>query len=151
MMGPTHLFFAVSLAHVLKFPLLPAAIGGIIADLDYVLEFGFPLVHRGVVHTPLILVVSVVLIYLATKRTDVSLSFGIGFLSHLFLDLINPMGILILYPLANYYSLNLVHYDNVAANLGMIVWSCLMILMVRSEYFKDKIHKIFNVRWTNHE
>lgn len=151
MMGPTHLFFAVSLAYVLRFPLLPAAIGGIIADLDYVLEFGFPLVHRGVVHTPLILVVSVVLIYLATKRADVSLSFGVGFLSHLFLDLINPMGILILYPLANFYSLNLVHYDSIAANLGMIIWSCLMILMVRSEYFKDRVHKIFNVRWTNHE
>ncbi len=151
MMGPTHLFFAISLAHVLRFPLLPAAIGGIIADLDYVLDFGFPFVHRGFIHTPLILGVSVVILYLATKRTDVSLSFGLGFLSHLFLDMINPMGILILYPLTNYYSLNLVHYDNIAANLGIIIWSCLMVLLIKSEYFKDRIHKIFNVRLTNHE
>jgi len=146
MLGVTHFFFALSLACVLRFPLLPAVIGGIIADLDYVLDYGFPFMHRGVVHTPLILVVSVVLLYLATKRTDVSLSFGVGFLSHLFLDIINPTGILLFYPLANFYSLNLVHYSNVFANIGMIVWSCLFILMLKSKYFQDKIYNIFNVR-----
>lgn len=151
MLGVTHLFFALSLAYVFRFPLIPALVGGIIADIDYVLDYGFPFIHRGVIHTPLILLVSVVLIYLATKRTDVSLSFGIGFLSHLFLDIITPTGIPLLYPLANFYSLNLVHYNNTLANIGMIVWSCIFILMLRSKYFQEKVYTIFNVKWRNYE
>lgn len=150
MLGPTHLFFALSLAYVLRFPLLPAIIGGIIADLDYVLDFGFPFMHRGIIHTPLILAVSVIVLYLATNRADVSLSFGVGFLSHFFLDIINPTGILMLYPLATFYSLNLAHYNNIAANLGIIIWSCFMILMLKSKYFQERIQNIFNVELSNH-
>jgi membrane-bound metal-dependent hydrolase YbcI (DUF457 family) len=146
MIGPTHFFFALSLAYVLRFPLLPAAIGGIIVDLDYFLDYGFPFMHRGIIHTPVILAVSVILIYLATKRTDVSLSFGLGFLSHLFLDVINPTGILLLYPVATFYSLNLAYYDSILANLGIIAWSCLFILMLGSGYFRERLCSIFGVR-----
>lgn len=151
MLGPTHLFFAVSLAYILRFPLLPAAIGGIIADLDYVLDFGFPFVHRGFIHTPLILAVSVAILYLATKRTDISLSFGLGFMSHLFLDILNPTGILILYPIATFYTLDLAHYDNIAANLGIIIWSSMLILIMESKYFKERVHSILGVQWRNYE
>lgn len=120
MLSPTHLFFAWALASVLKLPRIPAIIGGVIVDIDMVLMYGFPWVHRGIIHTPLIMIVSMLLVYIFTKNHLHALSFGVGYFSHLFLDTINPTGIMWLYPYPMYFSMNLAEYNNILANLGII-------------------------------
>jgi membrane-bound metal-dependent hydrolase YbcI (DUF457 family) len=124
MLSPTHLIFALSLAYLTRFPRIPAAIGGVIPDLDYVMDYDFPFFHRGFVHTLAFTALGMIAIYLISRRTGITLGFGVGFLSHLFLDSITPTGIVWLYPLSSYFfSLNLAYYDNPVANLGIIALS----------------------------
>jgi inner membrane protein len=145
MLAPTHFMFALAIAYLLRLPKLPAAIGGIIPDLDVLLQWDFPLMHRGIVHTPLMLAISIVILYLVTDRTT-TFAFGAGFLAHLLTDLVTPAGILLLYPLPVFFSLNLVPYNNLAANLGIILWSLGAILLYRSGGFHDWVQRVFSVR-----
>ena len=120
MLSPAHLFFALALAYLANFPRLPAAIGGVLPDLDYVMDYGFPLSHRGFVHTLAFMSLCMVLLYLLSKKKSLALGFGTGFLSHIFLDSLNPTGIAWLYPLSpTMFSLNLAYYNNPVANLGI--------------------------------
>jgi inner membrane protein len=144
MLAPTHFFFALALAYLLRMPRLPMAIGGIAPDLDVLLQESFPLVHRGIVHTPFFLAVSVVLLFLISENW-LAYSFGAGFLAHLLLDVITPVGIPLLYPLQTYFSLSLVTYNNVIANLGIIGFSLLTILIYRSSGFQDWIQRVFSI------
>ena len=121
MLSPTHLIFALSLAYLTRFPRIPAAIGGVIPDLDYIMDYDFPFSHRGLVHTLAFMALSMILVYLISRRTGITLGFGVGFLSHLFLDSLNPTGIAWLYPTtATFFSLNLAYFNNPVANLGII-------------------------------
>jgi inner membrane protein len=144
MLAPTHLFFALTLAYILRLPRIPAAIGGVIPDLDLLLQFGFPLTHRGIVHTPFFLAVCIVFLYLLVDSST-TFAFGAGFLSHLLLDIINPSGILLFYPLPVYYTLNLAPYNNIVANLGIIILSLVAILLYRSEGFQGWARRAFGV------
>jgi inner membrane protein len=144
MLAPTHLMVALAIAYILRLPKLPAAIGGVIPDLDVLLQGDFPLIHRGIVHTPLVMILCMVIIYLAVDRTA-SLSFGAGFMSHLLTDLATPAGILLLYPLPQFFTLNLAAYNNAAANLGIILWSGFAILLYRSSRFRDWVRRTFGV------
>lgn len=144
MIGPTHLFFALALAYILRLPRIPMAIGGIIPDIDILLSYGFPLVHRGIVHTPFFLAVCVVFLYLIME-SPVTFAFGAGFLSHLLLDIITPSGIPLLYPLPVYYTLNLASYSNIPANLGIIACSALAILLYRSDGFQAWVQRVFRI------
>jgi inner membrane protein len=144
MLGPTHLLFALAIAYLLRLPKIPAAIGGVIPDLDIILQGDFPLMHRGIVHTPLILAISMVLLYLAIEGPAV-FAYGTGFLSHLLLDVITPFGILLLYPLPVYFSLNLAVYNNVFANLGIIALSLGAILLYRSKGFQDWVKRVWKI------
>ncbi len=144
MLGPTHLMFALALAYIFKLPRVPAAIGGLIPDLDIVLQYGFPFMHRGIVHTPFFLVVCVVFLYLIVE-SPVTFAFGTGFLSHLLMDIITPSGIPMLYPLPVYYTLNLAAYNNIFANLGIIAFSLAAIMLYRSERFQDWVRRAFGI------
>lgn len=144
MLAPTHFFFALALAYIFRLPRIPAAIGGIIPDLDILLNYGFPLMHRGIVHTPFFLAVCVVFLYLVTEGST-TFAFGAGFLSHLLLDIITPSGIVLLYPLSLFYTLNLAAYNNIFANLGIITLSLAAILLYRSDGFQGWVHRAFGV------
>ncbi len=144
MLGPTHLLFALALAYILRLPRIPMAIGGIIPDLDLLLQYGFPFVHRGIIHTPFFLTVCVVFLYLVVDNST-TFAFGAGFLSHLLLDIITPSGIPLLYPLPVYYTLNLAVYNNIFANMGIIAFSLAAILLYRSEGFQGWAHRAFSV------
>ena len=121
MLSATHMLFALSLAYISRFPRVPAMIGGVIPDLDYVMDYGFPFSHRGLVHTLAFMSLSMIAVYLLSRKTGLTLGFGLGFLSHLFLDSMNPTGIAWLYPLTPaFFSLDLAYYNDPAANLGII-------------------------------
>jgi inner membrane protein len=144
MLAPTHLLFALTFAYLLRLPKIPASIAGVIPDLDVLLQGDFPLMHRGLVHSPFFLLIIVVFLYLVTDRPT-TFAAGAGFLSHLLLDLMTPAGVLLLYPLGIYFTLNLAPYNNVAANLGIMGWSLGAILLYRSERFQDWTRRVFRI------
>ncbi|HJW96860.1 MAG TPA: metal-dependent hydrolase [archaeon] len=132
MLFQTHLIFALALGYVLKFPIKTTAFAAVVADADtifYETGLGFPFIHRGLLHTPIILGIALIAIYLATKRPEICAAFGAGFLSHLFLDTLNPTGIMWLYPLPTFFTFNLATYSNAIANYGIIAWSAAFILI----------------------
>jgi inner membrane protein len=139
MMFPTHLILGFALGAALRLQLIIATIAGVIADADvifYLASPGFPFIHRGIFHTPIVLSVILIGLYLATKRKDVTLAFGAGFLGHLFLDTLNPTGIMWLYPLPVFLSLNLAHYSNILANAAIILLSAGLVLVARKEWIQ---------------
>jgi membrane-bound metal-dependent hydrolase YbcI (DUF457 family) len=140
MLFQTHFFFALALAYILKLPAAVTAIAGVLPDIDTVftaMGTGFPFIHRGFFHTPIILGIMLIGIYLLTKRADICAGFGVGFLSHLFIDTFNPTGIMWLYPFTTtFFSLNLATYSNVIANYGIIAWSLAFILLLNPNLIK---------------
>ena len=144
MLSPTHFLFAVAIAYLLRLPRLPAGLGGIMVDLDILLQGDFPLMHRGLVHTPLFAAIAVVVLYLVVDKPN-AFGFGAGMLAHLFTDLITPVGISLLFPLPYSFSLNLVTYNSVVGNLGIMAWSGLVILLYKSETFQDWVQRVFRI------
>ena len=143
MLALTHFFFALALAYILKFPVKTTAFAGVLADIDTVFiasGSAFPFVHRGFMHTPIILGIILIGIYLATKRTDLCAGFGAGFLSHLLLDTLNPTGIMWIYPVSTaFFTLNLATYSNAIANWGIVIWS-LAFILIFNPHFITKIN-----------
>lgn len=137
MLAQTHFFFALALGYVLKLPIKTTAFAGIVADADVIftsMGTGFPFMHRGILHTPIILGIILIAIYFATRRPEICAAFGAGFLSHLFIDTFNPTGIMWLYPLPTFFTLDLATYSNAIANWGIIAWSAAFILIFNPHF-----------------
>jgi membrane-bound metal-dependent hydrolase YbcI (DUF457 family) len=137
MLAQTHFFFALALGYVLKLPAKVIAIAGVLPDADVIftqMGTGFPFIHRGFLHTPIILGIILIGIYLVTKNPAICAGFGAGFLSHLFIDTFNPTGIMWLYPLPTFFTLDLATYSNVIANYGIIAWSVAFILVFNPHF-----------------
>lgn len=145
MLAPTHMFFAVALAYILKLPRIPALIGGLLLDLDVILiltGLGFPFIHRGIVHTSIFVIVVSVIIYSVFKKRNYSYSFALGGFSHILLDIITG-GVLLLYPLGILFVYNLVSYDNLFANVGICLLSTAVFLLY---YFRPDFAETKNQR-----
>ena len=136
MLGPTHFFFALAIAYILRFPPMVTAISGVLPDIDVALDYGYPLIHRGIVHTPLFVAVASLALFAITRKKEYTYGFAAGFLSHLFIDTANPSGILWLYPLGSYFSFGLSTYSNIIANVGIIVVSLAFIVMFHPTLLK---------------
>jgi len=126
MIDLAHAIFAFALVFILRLPVIMGIIGALLPDLDITFDFIFPFVHRGVLHTPVALLVFSVLFYLITKNKGSTISFSLGYLTHLFLDTFTPAGIMWFYPYAKFYSLNLVYATALVPNLMIILFSVFM-------------------------
>lgn len=134
MLIPTHMFFAVALAYILKLPRIPALIGGFLLDLDvifYLTGLGFPFIHRGITHTAIFIITVSAIIYLVSRKRDHSCSFALGAFSHLSLDMITG-GVMLLYPLGIFFEYSLVSYNNIFANVGICLLSAVVFLLYYS-------------------
>ncbi len=145
MMAPTHFMFALALAYVLRLPRIPTAIAGIIPDLDFVLNYGFPFMHRGIIHTPVIMLACMAGIFIFTRNKPLTAAFGVGFLGHLLTDIITPTGVMFFYPWPYFMSFNLAYYDSVFANLGIITLSLSTILVYNSKWFRSQVSTRFDI------
>lgn len=90
------------------------AIGGIIPNLDlafYVWPHHFPLVHRGIMHTPFFAGILAICIALWSVRA--SLGILIGYLAELGVDVFEShIGVMLTYPLnTTHYALPIPHMD----------------------------------------
>ncbi len=121
MIAITHVLFGLAIAYVLRLPVAWAMIGAVLPDIDILIDASFPFVHRGIVHTPVAAGTAALVLGLATGDRDPAAALGTGYLSHLFLDTFTYSGIMWLYPVATHLSLELVGYDDVAVNLGIMV------------------------------
>lgn len=124
----THMLFGLALAYLLDFPVVYGMVGAVFPDIDILFQYGFPFTHRGVVHTPAAVLFVMVVLALVTNRRSVAYGFGIGYLSHLFLDTFTYTGIRWLYPVTTQYSLELIAYDSMVANIGITVLSVAVML-----------------------
>lgn len=102
----THAIVGYALVRFLTpIPPIVGLLGGITPDID--LYFGriweFPLVHRGLVHTPFFLLVLLGILLFIGVRKRVIIGFGLAFLSHLVIDSFTNAGILWLYPVTTYH------------------------------------------------
>jgi inner membrane protein len=139
MLFPTHLILSLALGFGLRLPIKTAVIAGVIADADvifYLAGTGFPFIHRGLFHTPIVMAIILIGLYLATRRKDITMAFGIGFLGHLFLDTLNPTGIMWLYPLPAFLSLNLASYSDPLANAAVLLLSFALVAVARREWLQ---------------
>ncbi len=104
MTAGTHVLAGILVAAFLKLPVLPAAVGSLIPDVD--IGKGLPPPyrrtlfnsHRGITHHPAVpLLLVFVAFFLKTKGfCDIYIyliSFTVGYASHLILDVLNPLGI----------------------------------------------------------
>lgn len=69
------------------------------ADFWFPAAWGWPLVHRGLTHTPAFALAIVGGTYALSRDRPTALAVGLAFGSHLAIDSLSPMGIPWLYPL----------------------------------------------------
>ena len=144
MITPTHMLFGLALAYILRLPRLPALLAGLALDLDVIfnaLGLGFPFIHRGIIHTPVVVLAVTAVWYYGRNRSRNALSAGVGGLSHLLLDFFTNQGIMALYPFAAFFALPMVDYANVSANTGIILLSAAFVLLYRyrPKMFGEKV------------
>jgi inner membrane protein len=104
MTAGTHILAGILVATLLKLPVLPAAVGSIFPDIDVGKGLPPPYKrnllnsHRGITHHPVIPLCLLVLVFFLRMKGFCSvsvylLSFTVGYISHLLLDVLNPLGI----------------------------------------------------------
>lgn len=126
----THAILALALSEAFMLNPLVTTISAILPDIDSLIG----ITHRTITHSLLFMLITSLIIY-KIKGIRLTYAFIIGFSSHLITDSITPMGIPLFYPLETYYSFNLVNWDDLITNLGIILASALVIIN------KNKIHE----------
>jgi len=104
MTAGTHILAGILMAAFLKLPVLPAAVGSVVPDID--LSKGLPPPykrnlfnsHRGITHHPIVPAFLLLGVFFLRKNGFIELStyllsFTVGYISHLILDALNPLGI----------------------------------------------------------
>lgn len=78
------------------------ALAGVVADVDLLVPrtVGWPLSHRSVTHTALAALVVAGLVWLGWRRRDVVVAAGLGYGSHVLVDLTTAHGVALAYPLS---------------------------------------------------
>lgn len=79
------------------------AVAGLAADADFLFPetWGFPFVHRGLTHSPVVLAVVLLVGAALDADEDLLAAVGVGYLSHLLFDSLTPKGVLWLYPVSS--------------------------------------------------
>lgn len=119
----TYLIFALALAYILDKRLLTASIFALVPSIDVLIDFRYPFVHHGIMHSLLAAVVFSLLIYVYTEDQESAESCFLGYSSHLFLDLLTAPAIPLLFPLAHELTLALVSPYSPEANTAIITAS----------------------------
>lgn len=110
---------------------IAGVVGAILPDIDLLFSpaWQFPLVHRGLTHTPL-LGVTVVGVSLAIgKRYSVALGVGIGYLSHLLIDSFTQSGVMWLYPFVTAHQMFDAHIH--APRQTALIWLLTLAIWLR--------------------
>lgn len=93
---------------------------GLLPDADFLfpVEWGWPLVHRGITHSLLFALAVVVGVYAIRRTRGVALAAALAISSHLLIDSLSPMGIHWLFPVRATWSPGL----DVHGVIGTTLW-----------------------------
>ena len=98
------------------------------ADFGFPPAWDWPLVHRGLTHTPLFAVALVLTAYTIRQERDVALAVGLAVGSHLAIDSLSPTGIDWLFPFADTAGLG-VRVHGAAATV--VLWAASLGILIR--------------------
>lgn len=73
------------------------AVGSVFPDLDY--RKGLTVYHRKLAHNIWVLALASIIIALIANSLEFGVAFALGFMSHMLIDALTPMGVYPLYPL----------------------------------------------------
>ncbi|PIU61177.1 hypothetical protein COS83_04740 [archaeon CG07_land_8_20_14_0_80_38_8] len=130
----THVLFGLAIGEVLNLELAGVILGSVLPDFDYLIG----ITHRTFTHSLLFILLISLIFYKKDKRFSTSLL--IGFASHLLLDAFTTQGIMLLYPLNNFYSYNLFDSSSTAPNLLVIIFS--LIIFLNKDVIQHKLSRI---------
>ncbi len=133
MLTPTHLVFGLALAYVLDKRLVTASVFAVIPDFDVLLNFLYPFVHRGIMHTVLAAGVAAGLVYLYTDDRESAESCFLGYSSHLALDLTTLSGVPLFFPFYRDIALSLTPAYSFEANMAFLAAS-LTAMIIKSNW-----------------
>ena len=105
------------------------------------LVFGFKSKHRTFTHSFASLIFFTICIYFLCR--PMTLTFAIGYFSHIFIDLFNKKGLQLFYPLKWKFSLNICHSDKKANNILymiMVVLSTIIASILFSQTMINNTH-----------
>lgn len=96
----THVLVGFALARAATVPAAVGALGGLLPDVDLLFagRFEFPLVHRGLLHTPAFLAAAALVAALLADDRRAGAALALGGASHLALDSLTESGVMWLYP-----------------------------------------------------
>ena len=126
-----------------------ALVGSLLPDIDHpkslisqkvaLLHYPFrKLGHRKATHSLLAVIISMGLMYLLFGTNYIGWGLGIGYSSHLLLDMLNPRGVPLLYPFIKYkYKLGNIHTGEKGEEIVyfLLVVSLLIILVKGIQLF----------------
>lgn len=97
----THGAVGYAVARVTGYPAAAGLRGGVLPDVDLLFAdwLFFPFVHRGLLHTPLFVVLAATVAYLRTRERGTATAVLLGGLAHLVVDSFTAAGVMWLYPL----------------------------------------------------
>lgn len=97
----THSAVGYAVTRVTGNPAAAGLQGGVLPDVDLLFgaRLSFPFVHRGLLHTPLFVVLAAAVAYLRTRERETATAVLLGGLSHLVVDSFTAAGVIWLYPL----------------------------------------------------
>ncbi|MCX6818204.1 MAG: metal-dependent hydrolase [Candidatus Aenigmarchaeota archaeon] len=73
------------------------AVGSVFPDLDY--RKGLTVYHRKLAHNIWVMLLASIIIALVANSIEFGMAFALGFMSHVLIDALTPMGVYPLYPL----------------------------------------------------
>lgn len=73
------------------------AVGSVFPDLDY--RKGLTVYHRKLAHNIWVMLLASIIIALVANSIEFGMAFALGFMSHILIDALTPMGVYPLYPL----------------------------------------------------
>lgn len=118
----THIFFALNVAFIMDMPdwaYLPVVLGSILPDIDhpkavinrlllFPLYWGFK-GHRKITHSLLGFIIMIAFVQFIAQLVnwpiEVGLYLGIGYISHIMLDMLTPLGCPVFYPYKKKYNI----------------------------------------------
>lgn len=124
--------FGLALAYVLDRRLVTASVFAIVPDFDVLMNFLYPFVHRGIMHTLLASLVAAGLVYVYTEDRESAKSCFMGYNSHLALDIITFSGLPLFFPFYGDISLSLTSAYSMKANTAFL--AAALVLMFASKH-----------------
>lgn len=130
----SHVTLALAISECLSLNILWVVMGSLIPDIDYLIG----VTHRTIMHSLLFTAIIGFAAVKYDKRKGTSLI--IGLLSHLLLDVLTIQGVMLLWPVQNFYSYSLFPSLNDTMNLLIVIIS--IILLWNKDIIIDKLKNL---------